>query len=148
MLLDTLTEHIIPQTETPGAIGAGVPEFIVFLLGRGFDETARARFLGGLDAIENSSQSEDGASYVSLPGERQVAILQELEASGKASRTPEDPGFFHVLKELTLIGYYTSEPGATLEARFEPMPGYYASDLPLKPEDRAFAEGSTLDTML
>jgi len=147
-LLEALTEHIIPQTDTPGALAAGVPQFIEFLLAHGFEDAARDQFLAGLDEVENASQAESGTTYLSLPAMRQIAILQNLEASGKAKATAEDPGFFHVLKELTLIGYYTSEPGATLEARYVPMPGRYAGSVPLKPEDRAFADGTALDTLL
>ena len=147
-LLEALAEHIIPQTDTPGALAAGVPQFIEFLLAQGFDAVARDRFLAGLDEVEHAARRESGTPYLSLPMERQIAILQDLEATGKAKGTAEDPGFFHVLKELTLIGYYTSEPGATLEARYVPMPGRYAGSIPLKPEDRAFADGTALDTLL
>jgi len=147
-LLEALTEHIIPQTDTPGALAAGVPRFIEFLWAQGFEALERDRFLAGLDDIENASRRESGSSFLSLPMERQVAILQKLEASGREHGTAEDPGFFHVLKEMTLIGYYTSEPGATLEARYVPMPGRYDACIPLQPNDRAFADGTALDTLL
>jgi hypothetical protein len=147
-LLDALTELILPATDTPGALAAGVPQFIEFMLARGFGAAERERFVTGLDQVDRISRRESGSPFVSLPAERQIAILQDLEEAGKALRTADDPGFFQVLKELTLIGYYTSETGATLEARYVPVPGRYEACVPLQPDDRAFADGTPLDTLL
>lgn len=147
-LLAALAEHIIPQTDTPGAIAAGVPEFIELMLARGFTTADRERFLAGLAALERSSREQSGLAFLSLPVADQVSLLETLEESGKAAATPEDPGFFQVLKELTLIGYYTSEAGATLEARYVPMAGRYDACVPLQPDDRAFADGTPLDSMI
>jgi hypothetical protein len=54
---------------------------------------------------------------------------------------PEDVGqkaFFRTMKELTLVGYYTSEPGSTQELHVMPM-GPYKGDIPLAQVGRAWA---------
>ena len=54
---------------------------------------------------------------------------------------PEDVGrqsFFRTLKELVLVGYYTSEPGATQELRMNPM-GSWRGDIPLAEAGQAWA---------
>lgn len=54
---------------------------------------------------------------------------------------PEDVGrqaFFRTLKELVLVGYYTSEAGATQELRMHPM-GSWMADLPYSEVGRAWA---------
>ncbi len=67
-----------------------------------------------------------GHSYTSAAGSASGAVTTD----GKPD--PEDVGrqaFFRTLKELTVVGYYTSEPGATRELR--PMPiGRYRGDVP------------------
>ena len=54
---------------------------------------------------------------------------------------PEDVGrqaFFRTLKELVLVGYYTSEAGATQELRVNPM-GSWRGDIPLASVGQAWA---------
>jgi hypothetical protein len=47
-------------------------------------------------------------------------------------------GYFS-LKDLTVTGYFTSEPGATLALRYDPMPGAYRGCVPLREIGRAWA---------
>ena len=47
--------------------------------------------------------------------------------------------FFRQLKELTLAGYYTSEPGATEELQWLAAPGRWDADVPLSEVGRAWA---------
>lgn len=54
---------------------------------------------------------------------------------------PEDEGpaaFFRRLKELVIVGYYTSQPGATQELRPNPM-GIWRADLPYAEVGRAWS---------
>ena len=51
---------------------------------------------------------------------------------GEAARRAAERGwFFRRMKELTLLGYYTSEQGATTELRVNPM-GVYRGDIPYR----------------
>jgi hypothetical protein len=52
---------------------------------------------------------------------------------------PPPAPFFRTMKELTLLGYYTSEPGATAELRHERVPGRFAGCVPLADVGRAWA---------
>ena len=47
--------------------------------------------------------------------------------------------FFRMMKELTLLGYYTSEVGATRELRYEPVPGRYEGCVPFTTIGRTWA---------
>lgn len=54
---------------------------------------------------------------------------------------PEDVGrqaFFRTFKELVVVGYYTSEPGATKELRMQPM-GSWKADIPYSQIGRSWA---------
>ena len=122
-LLQVLVEHIIPGTDTPGAHEAGVADYIEFILQRGFDELQREKFLSGLQSINEKSNNVFGQSFVAVSSDQQEAILGNLEQ--ESERQSNKPGFFHTLKELTIIGYYTSEVGAINELRYLPVPGIY-----------------------
>ncbi|HET6567933.1 MAG TPA: gluconate 2-dehydrogenase subunit 3 family protein [Rhodothermales bacterium] len=49
------------------------------------------------------------------------------------------PSFFGTMKELTLVGYYTSEAGATEELRHVPIPGRYDGCIPFSEVGRTWA---------
>jgi hypothetical protein len=43
------------------------------------------------------------------------------------------------MKELTLLGYFTSEVGATKALRYVPIPGRFDGCIPYKKGDKAWA---------
>ncbi|MGH7540477.1 MAG: gluconate 2-dehydrogenase subunit 3 family protein [Gemmatimonadota bacterium] len=133
-LLELLVERIIPTTDTPGARDAGVPAFIDALLDTWVDVAGRERFLSGLAAVDQGSAATDGVAFRRATPERQDALLARLdEEAARAREEDVDPlPFFATLKEWTLVGYYTSEVGATQELQWLAAPGRYDGDLPLE----------------
>jgi gluconate 2-dehydrogenase gamma chain len=60
-------------------------------------------------------------------------------AGGEAARREAERGwFFRRMKELTLLGYYTSEAGAMTELKVNPM-GVYRGDIPYRSIGHAWA---------
>ena len=47
--------------------------------------------------------------------------------------------YFSMMKELTLLGFFTSEPGATKALRYLAVPGKYDPCMPYKKGDKAWA---------
>jgi glucoside 3-dehydrogenase (cytochrome c) hitch-hiker subunit len=129
----TLTEMIIPETDTPGARAARVPEFIDLLLAEWFTDEDRARFLAGLADVDGRSRALFGADFLSATAAQRAAIVSGLDAEVAAlRRAAADPQrhFFQQLKSLTLYGYFTSEIGAA-ETHYQIIPGYYDGCAPL-----------------
>ncbi len=129
-LCATLSELIIPETDTPGARAARVHEFTDYMLTDWYDEPEVVEFLSGLEDVELRARRSGARSFVSLTNERQIEILSEMEA--------EEVPFFQTIKSMTLFGYYTSEVGATQELRVNPM-GVYKADIPFSEVGRAWA---------
>ena len=129
-LVATLSELIIPQTDTPGARAAKVHEFIDNMLTDWYDEGEVEDFLSGLKDVQHHATRYDAESFTDLSEEIQIQILSEMELN-------EVP-FFQTIKSMTLLGYYTSEVGATQELRINPM-GVYKSDIPFSEVGRAWA---------
>lgn len=140
-LLTLLVDRIIPATDTPGASDVGVPAFIDTLLGDWADPDERDRFLAGLAALDEESVAAHGAPFSAATTEQQDAILARLDEEGVRAREAEvEPlPYFAVLKEWTLVGYYTSEIGATQELQWLAVPGRYEGDLPLDEVGRTWA---------
>jgi len=58
----------------------------------------------------------------------------------KADKMRENPDHYYVqMKQLTLLGYFTSKPGATEALRYSPVPGKYDGSFPYKKGDKAWA---------
>jgi gluconate 2-dehydrogenase gamma chain len=134
-LLEQVADVIIPATDTPGAIDAGVAVFVRDMLEVWASTQTRAELTGVLDAIEKRSWARHGASFLELAPERRLDLVREFDEEA-LSRDDVAYGRF---KYLVLVGYYQSEIGATQELRFELVPGAWRSCLPLNEVGRASA---------
>lgn len=140
----TIADLIIPETDTPGARAAGVAEFVDVVLAGWYDEADRDRFLAGLADVDVRSRSRFGKPFVECAAAQQTDILtaldQEVTEEREAAReglrregrdTEPQRHFFHMMKQLTLVGYYTSEVGANRELHYQIIPGRYDGCAPL-----------------
>ena len=109
-LIDCLTDIIIPNDTTPGAHEAGVSEFIDLMVSR--DPQLQRDFRRGLNWLETHSRATHGKPFLKLSAEQQVALLEPLAYKAKF-RKGEERGreFFDLLREYTVMGFYTSEIG-------------------------------------
>jgi len=134
-LFDAYADILIPETDTPGAIGAGVPASVDALM-RNWASEATATLLGAtLDALDAAARGIAGADLLSLPAAKRIEVIRALDAERVGRR---DPGYLR-LKDLVLITYYLSEPGATQELRYELVPGVWEASVPLGSDRRAWA---------
>lgn len=140
-LLDILVDLIIPPTDTPGAKDAGVPGFIDKLLERWVEPDERTRFYAGMAQVDRWMERAHGVPFAKATREQQIGLLtrldQEAIAARRAGQRPLP--FFATLKEWTLVGYYTSEVGASQELHWLAQPGYYDGDKPLADVGRTWA---------
>jgi hypothetical protein len=124
----TLTELIIPETDTPGARAAGVAEFIDLIVAEWYTEEQRARFLAGLADLDRRSQAVSGRVFLDAGSSDQMRIVWELEAdwlSFQATGGEADQHFFPQIKRLTVYGYYTSRVAVEQELHWSAIPGRY-----------------------
>lgn len=132
----TVSELILPETDTPGATSAGVNRFIDLIVGEWFDDAERTGFHAGLADLDARSRTAFGSDFVDGSAPQQTALLEQLDAEVVALRE-SDPEraeklFFHQMKRLTLFGYYTSEPGMTHELNWIATPGAYRGCEPIE----------------
>lgn len=120
-LVTALSERVIPTTDTPGAIAAGVPAFIEKLLADWAKPADRVPILAGLDAIEARSQQDYKVPAAQAPPEQQDALL----TLAMSNQLPSGAHFFEAFRQLVITGYYTSEIGMTQEREYLPVPGEY-----------------------
>lgn len=125
-LVSAIADTILPDTDTPGAVKAGVPDFIDLMVSYWLDPAERSAFLSGLDAFAQDTIRSQGTSFdMLLPAQRLDWLKAvQMDAWSKRGRGVAPP-FFLWIKRLTVFGYYTSETGATEELTFNLVPGEY-----------------------
>lgn len=147
-----ISEIIIPVTDTPGAIDAGVPRFIELMVSDWFNEGERNIFDEGLQALMRNSKQRYGASFDALPPGRKLRLLAKLESEagdadwyqfGNTLRTFDSQApFICQMKELTIWGFFTSEVGATQVLRYDPMPMKFDGNRKLGPDESSWKSSS------
>src|SRR5438445_2151832 len=139
-LVATIAEHILPETDTPGARAVGVHRFIDAMLADSFPDEELRHFLAGLSDVDARAQRSHGRGFLRCATHEQRSLLDQLdrEAFAAALDRAATP-FFRTMKELTLVGYYTSEAGAVRELRHAPVPGRFEGCVPLDQIGRTWA---------
>jgi hypothetical protein len=139
--LEALVERIIPKTDTPGARDAGVHNFIDQMMAEFFQEKEKSDFKAGLAKLDADAKAANGKTFAALTPEQQDALLTKYDAEAyDASRKPDDPPhFFRTAKELTVLGFCTSEVGATEFLKYDPSPGAYKGCIPYSEVGAAWA---------
>ena len=144
-ILAEIAETIIPETNTPGAKAAKVDDFIVTMLKDCYEQKDQQLVLDGLKKVDEASNKQFKKPFLDLTAEQRTAVLTEIDKERVAynkreNKQKEDPAhYFQVIKELTLLGYFTSEPGATKALRYVAVPGKYEGCVPYKKGDKAWA---------
>jgi Gluconate 2-dehydrogenase subunit 3 len=143
-MVTTISEIIIPQTDTPGAKAARVNEFIDLILTEWYDDEEKAIFLTGLTEVDTRTRDLVGKNFVDCGEKLQVEILRALDDEvaearaeirrGSSRRRPPERNFFFMIKQLTLIGYYTSQIGFEQELHGEIIPARHSGCVPLDGE--------------
>jgi hypothetical protein len=143
-----MTDLIIPETDTPGAKGAKVNEFIDVVLTDWAHDDERQAFLKGLADVNQQSKDLFGKDFVDASPAQQATLLRSIDDAAMAKhqgprlarhgntipseRDHQLQGvFWDVFKGITVHGYYTSEIGFTKELGLEIMPGAYHGCAPL-----------------
>jgi hypothetical protein len=142
-LLDEIADTILPETKTPGAKAAGVGPFIATMVEDTYDPREQRIFLDGLAALDDESRAENGGGFMASSPAQRVALLERLdrEAVEYMRRPGSDarPHYFRMIKELTLLGYFTSEIGCTQAQRYVETPGRFEPCITYTAGDRAWA---------
>lgn len=164
-LLTAVADTIVPKTDTPGAVEAGVPQYVDALLGAWATPQRKAEILGALDTIDRLARAKHGRGFAQLtPAEREavlaphdIAALKPAPApptqmdpqTGRAKQEPvqtrsvsammspryADPGYGK-LKELVVTVFYYSETALTHDLSYEHTPGAWEPSTPLTPTTR------------
>jgi hypothetical protein len=142
--LDEVAETIIPRTDTPGAKDAKVGQFMTVMVRDCYDEKNQKVFLDGMNKLNEASKKKfNGNGFMKITPEQRKELLTELDKEqkeyAKNKKKEDDTHYFTQMKQLTLLGFFTSEPGATKALRYVAVPGRFDACIPYKKGDKAWA---------
>ena len=141
--LDEIAETIIPTTNTPGAKAAKVGEFMQTMVTDCYDETDQKIFLAGLSSVDEASNKKFSNGFMKLSPDQRKELLSAIDKEAKEyskTKKKEDPNhYFSLMKQLTLLGYFSSEIGATQALRYVAVPGKYEACIPYTKGEKAWA---------
>ncbi len=126
-----VVERIIPTTDSPGAIEAKVPEFIDLMLAECYNSDQQQLFNNGFKSFIDLLNQQENADSKEVIQQQ----LENFEKEMKWNDKENDASFFiRTVKELTLLGYFTSKEGASEALRYIPVPGRFDACIPLDDE--------------
>ncbi len=147
-----VAEMIIPKTSTAGAKDAGVLAFIEMMLKDCYYEPEHISFMKGVISLEQSK-------FLDMDAAKRTAMLTKVEAETKQIMKEREVKqtkmgdnddkeimkaqaqglpFWRLMKELTLLGYFTSEVGIKASFEYVQIPSK-VENIKLKPNQKAYA---------
>jgi hypothetical protein len=140
--LDEIAETILPETKTPGAKAAKVGAFMPIMVNDCYVKEDQDIFHKGMETINELAEESYDKNFMELNPQQRHELLVKIDQEAKQhqkNRKPKDPPhYFRIMKELTLLGYFTSEIGCKQAKRYDHVPGKYESCVPYKVGDRAW----------
>jgi len=135
-LVRSIADRVIPQTDTPGAIAAGVPDYVAAVFDAHFTADQQSDFASGLEAIAAFAKDEGVTSFDGAGTDQMDAALAKL-AAGEGSSSAS--AAWSELRDMVIFGFYTSEE-ATQELSYEEIPGRYDACVPFAEVGKAWLD--------
>jgi Gluconate 2-dehydrogenase subunit 3 len=108
--LDALADCLIPPDDDPGAVEAGVVEYLLRQLSGDLAPLA-ALYRSALDALDLEAQAAAGMPFASMPAEAQAELLRRISQGEGVTDWGVDPvAFLQIAAEHAAEGFY-SDPG-------------------------------------
>lgn len=143
-LLDEIADTILPETSTPGAKAAGVGPFIAMMVVDTYYERDQQVVRDGLNSLQALCLRSYGAHFQVVTAAQRLTLVERLDAEQHHYMQTREEGapvhFFRMLKELTLLGYFTSEIGYTQAMRYTETPGRFDPCVPFSRGDKSWAD--------
>jgi hypothetical protein len=154
-LLDEIAETILPETSTPGAKAAKTGAFMALMVTDAYSDRDQQVFRDGMRTLEETCKAAHGTGFMPATASQRLTLLEALDREQKTAmeerttvrtRFPPPPApedvpahYFRMMKELALLGYFTSEIGYTQAMRYRETPGRYEPDVPHAKGDKSWA---------
>jgi hypothetical protein len=143
---DEVAETILPKTNTPGAKDAGVGKFMASYSADCYDELQLKILKDGIARLNDAAEKKYHNDFIRLDTSQKQELLTEIDTEAKKyngeagqSKKEQPPHYFTLMKQMVLLGFFTSKPGATQVLRYVPVPGKYEGCIDYKEGETSWA---------
>ena len=137
-ILAEFSEIILPTTaNSPGAKAAGVGVLIPLIIKDCYPPNLQEVFKKGFEEMLTKCKTKFNKEFLSLNGEEKIQLMNALKQDSIDNN--KEPSFFLIARDLTLLGYFSSEIGCTKAREYLPIPGKYDGNVEYKPGQKAWA---------
>jgi archaellum component FlaD/FlaE len=164
--LDEVAETILPKTNTPGAKDVAAGQFMTVIVNDCYDQKEQETFHKGIKQLDEASVNTYKEKFMKLTPQQRHELLVTLDKEAKEfqkKKTVFDKDqadklktatvngnkdfkketmpahYFTMMKQLTLLGFFTSKPGATQALRYVAVPQRYDGCIPYAKGEKAWA---------
>ena len=147
-LLDEVADTILPDTKTPGAKAAKVGPFMAVMVADTYEPKDQQVFRAGMKSLDEASMKANNTTFVKATPQQRLALLERLDKEAKDYQDAKDKDdtkkdapnhYFRMMKELSLLGYFTSEIGMTKAQRYVESPGRFDPCVPYQAGETSWA---------
>ncbi|WP_395060474.1 gluconate 2-dehydrogenase subunit 3 family protein [Flavobacterium sp.] len=137
-LLAEFADIIIPTTaSSPGAKAAGLGAFIPMMIRDCYPAKMQEIFASGMKDMQAKCLKNFNKDFLAMSIEERQKIMTDLKNETIAN--DKAPSFFLIARDLTILGYFSSEIGCTQAREYLPVPGRYDGSADYKPGQKAWA---------
>ena len=143
--LDDVADTILPDTpKSPGAKAAKTGPFIALMVTDTYSPEDQKVFRDGMTALNEASRKANaGATFSAASASQRTTLLEALDTAQfdfqKVRKPDEAQHYFRMMKELTMLGFFTSEIGYTKAMRYVETPGRFDPCPPYAPGEKSWA---------
>lgn len=136
--LSEFADLLIPTTKaSPGAKAAGLGAFIPMMINECYPADLQETFATGMKEMQDKCKSQFDKDFKSLSIEDRTKIVEEARKESLVDI--KKPSFFIIARDLTILGYFSSEIGCTQAREYLAVPGRYDGSAEYKPGQKAWA---------
>jgi hypothetical protein len=141
-LLDEIGDTIIPPTDVPGAKAVGIGAFMARMIADCYSEADQRAFRTGMEEITRDYRTRFGEDFIGGAAANRTIFLNEINTALRQSKREGEtvaapaPRYFRTMRELTILGYFTSEVVATSVLPWIEVPGRYDGNVPYRQRTR------------
>jgi Gluconate 2-dehydrogenase subunit 3 len=134
-LLDEIGETILPATDIPGAKAAGIGAFMAMMVTDCYSYKEQGQFRDAMGKVNEACTAKCGKSFLAASPAERTSVLNDIDAERRKAKKGH---YFGMMRDLTLLGYFSSEVGCTKAIRYVEVPGAFHGDIPYKKGDPAW----------
>ena len=133
--LDEIADTILPTTaKSPGAKAADAGPFMALMVTDTYTPENLTIFRTGMTSLNDACRAAHQVIFMQATPEQRTALLTTLDEEQhvymKNRKSGEPTHYFRMMKELAMLGFFTSEIGCTKAQRYREAPGPYQACVP------------------